>query len=71
MFTVCFLIGCVVFRAAPLSEYISAIGALVATLVELYEPFGLNDNLTIPVFSSIAITWAFQRVAQVSASLQT
>jgi len=63
MFLVCFCIGCVIFRAAPLSEYISLVGAIVATLVELYEPLALNDNLTIPVFTSFALTWAFQRVS--------
>ena len=28
---------------------------------ELYEPFGLNDNLTIPVMSSLAMVLAFMR----------
>jgi hypothetical protein len=37
-------------------------GALTATLTELHEPFGLNDNLTIPIFSSLAMQWAFSRI---------
>jgi hypothetical protein len=37
-------------------------GALAATLTELHEPFGLNDNLTIPIFSSLAMQWAFSRI---------
>ena len=32
-------------------------------LTELHEPLRLNDNLTIPVFSSIAMQLAFQRIA--------
>lgn len=39
-----------------------AAGALAATLTELHEPFGLNDNLTIPIFSSLAMQWAFSRI---------
>ena len=34
----------------------------VATLVELFEPFGLNDNLMIPVFSGLALSWGFARL---------
>jgi len=37
-------------------------GALAATLTELHEPFGINDNLTIPIFSSLAMQWAFSRI---------
>ena len=37
-------------------------GALAATVTELYEPFRLNDNLTIPLFSSLAMQWAFARI---------
>lgn len=64
MFVVCSIIGIIFFRAAPVSEYIAAFGATVATLVELYEPFGLDDNLTIPVCSSLALTYAFHRVGE-------
>ena len=38
-------------------------GALVATLTELHEPLRLNDNLTIPIFSSLAMQLAFARIA--------
>jgi len=62
MFVICFFIGIAVFRAVPLSEYIAFVGAFMATVVELYEPFALNDNLTIPIFSSLAMTWALHRV---------
>jgi dolichol kinase len=40
-----------------------AIGAIVATLTELIEPFGINDNLTIPIFSSIALQYGFSRIS--------
>ena len=35
---------------------------MAATLTELYEPLGLNDNLTIPLFSSLAMQWGFARI---------
>jgi diacylglycerol kinase (CTP) len=38
------------------------IGALVATLTELYEPFKINDNLSIPLLASIAMQLAFHRI---------
>ena len=47
-----------------LREYPVFWGALVATLTELHEPFGINDNLTIPLFSSIAMQLAFHRISQ-------
>lgn len=62
MFAVCFVTGCTVFAGVELREYASFVGALVATLTELYEPFGVNDNLTIPLFSSLALQWGFKRV---------
>lgn len=30
--------------------------------MQLYEPLGLNDNLTIPLFSTIAMQWGLSRV---------
>ena len=63
MFVVCFLVGCTLFAHVELREYSVAIGAIVATLTELIEPFGLNDNLTIPVFSAISLMFGFSRVA--------
>ena len=48
--------------AVELREYPVLIGAVAATLTELYEPLGLNDNLTIPLFSSLAMQWGFARI---------
>lgn len=62
MFVVCFLVGCLFFAAVPLREYAVFIAAFVATLTELFEPFDLNDNLTIPVFSALALQIALNRV---------
>jgi len=62
MFCVCFVVGSTIFAPIRLREYPIFFGALAATLTELYEPFGLNDNLTIPVFSSLAMQWAFHRI---------
>ena len=45
-----------------LREYPVFLGALTATLTELYEPLLVNDNLTIPVFASIVMQWAFNRI---------
>ena len=46
-----------------LREYPVFFGALAATLTEVYEPLGLNDNLTIPVFSAISLMFGFSRVS--------
>lgn len=62
MLLVCFGLGCTVFAAVELREYPVLIGAVAATLTELYEPLGLNDNLTIPLFSSLAMQWGFARI---------
>lgn len=61
MFLVCMVFGCTVFGQVHLREYAVVIGALVATLAELYEPFGLDDNLSVPVLSSLALTFGFAR----------
>ena len=63
MFAVCFVIGSTIFAHLALREYPVFWGALVATLTELYVPFGINDNLTIPLFSSIAMQLAFNRIS--------
>ena len=50
---------------SPLSSsprYPVIVAALVATLVELWEPFNINDNLTIPVMSGLALHAAFARM---------
>ena len=62
MFLVCFITGMIVFQEVPLCEYGVFFGSLAATLTELYEPFGLNDNLTIPIFSALALHWGLLRV---------
>lgn len=64
MFIVCMLIGFVAFSETYLSEYAIFLGSLVATIVELYEPFGVNDNLTIPLASSLALQWGLSRIQQ-------
>jgi dolichol kinase len=64
MFATCMFVGLMAFSFATtkLSDYAVVVGSLVATLVELYEPFGLNDNITIPVLSGFALQWALQRI---------
>lgn len=61
MFVVCFVFGCSIFSQVPLREYAVFIAALSATLVELYEPFGINDNVTIPVITAVSMTFGFAR----------
>ena len=66
MFCTCVVVGQIAFFGTNLSEYVVVVGALTATLVELYEPCGLNDNITIPLISCIALQWASSRVEQIS-----
>jgi len=61
MFLVCVISGCLIFSQVHLREYAVVIASLTATLVELYEPFGINDNITIPVLSSMALLFGFTR----------
>lgn len=63
MFCACFAVGMCIFREEPLREYAVFFGALVATLVELWEPFALNDNLTIPLISGLALHAGFARLS--------
>ena len=63
MFFVCFFVGSTVFAHVRLREYAIFFGALVATLTELHEPLGINDNLSIPLFSSLAMQLAFYRIS--------
>lgn len=44
MFVVCFAVGCTIFASVELREYACFLGALVATLTELYEPLGINGG---------------------------
>jgi diacylglycerol kinase (CTP) len=62
MFVVCVVIGMIAFSGRYLNEYPVFIGALVATIVELYEPFQVNDNLSIPIMSSLALQWGLSRI---------
>lgn len=62
MFLSCFVIGHMMFIQVQLSEYAVFIGAAVATIVELVEPFGVNDNLSIPVLSGLALHWGLGRL---------
>ena len=43
-------------------RYAVGFAAAVATVTELYEPFNLNDNLTIPFFSALALRLALHRI---------
>mmetsp|Transcript_64690 Transcript_64690/g.135731 ORF Transcript_64690/g.135731 Transcript_64690/m.135731 type:complete len:293 (-) Transcript_64690:106-984(-) len=61
MFFCCFAFGCTIFHQVHLREYAVFVASLVATLVELYEPLGVNDNVSIPVLSSLALTFGFGR----------
>jgi dolichol kinase len=62
MFVACNIIGNLVFYELPMREYAVCIGAFVATIVELYEPFAINDNATIPVLAGFALHWGFARM---------
>lgn len=62
MFLVCVIFGCTIFSQVHLREYAVFFAALAATLVELYEPLGINDNVSIPVLSSLALTLGFARI---------
>jgi dolichol kinase len=62
MFVVCVAVGLVAFSGRYLHEYPVFLGALAATVVELYEPFQINDNLSIPVISSLALQWGLSRI---------
>mmetsp|Transcript_36988 Transcript_36988/g.102055 ORF Transcript_36988/g.102055 Transcript_36988/m.102055 type:complete len:278 (+) Transcript_36988:103-936(+) len=64
MFCICFIIGNTIFAEVHLGEYPVFFGALAATITELYEPCRINDNLSIPVLSSLAMQYAFTRIRQ-------
>ena len=51
MFSCCVLLGLLLMDEVFMAEYAVVLGALAATVVELWEPFGINDNLTIPFVS--------------------
>lgn len=62
MFLVCFCVGSTMFGTVRLREYPVFFGAMAATVTELYEPLGLNDNLMIPLISSLAMQLGFLRI---------
>ena len=62
MFLSCIVVGLLLFAQEPLSEYPVVIGAFVATIVELWEPFAVNDNLSIPLFTGLALHMGFARM---------
>jgi len=64
MFLVCFVVGTTIFAHVRLREYPVFLGALAATLTELHEPLGINDNLSIPILSSIVMQLAFHRISK-------
>lgn len=61
MFLVCFVFGISIFHQVYLREYSVFVAALTATLVEYYEPLGINYNVSIPVLTSVALTLGFER----------
>ncbi|KAL9648266.1 hypothetical protein ABK040_013885 [Willaertia magna] len=60
-FLVSLLVGISVFYPLHLYEYISLVGAITATLTELFLDH-INDNLTIPILSGVAMTLAQWRL---------
>ena len=62
MFVTCTIVGLVFFAGVKLSDYAVVVGALAATFVELHEPFGLNDNISIPLVSGAVLQAALARV---------
>jgi len=69
MFVVCFLFGCGIFHQSYLREYPVFIAALVATLAEYYEPFGISYNVSIPVLTAVALTLGFERTISCGAAV--
>ena len=64
MWLVCLFIGTVAYWHVPLAEYPVFVGASVATVAELMLPRWLDDNITIPVTSGVALHLAFRRIGQ-------
>jgi dolichol kinase len=62
MFSLCFLVGSCLFLSveSPGIDLIVILGSASATLAELLSPKWLDDNLSIPVASSIALTFGFR-----------
>eukprot|EP00662_Eupelagonemidae_sp_cell21_P045675 gene45675-64696_t len=58
MLVVCFVVGCIFFSQV----HLVLLGAVAATLTELYEPFDINDNLSIPVVTCLALSFGLHRI---------
>lgn len=65
MFSICFIVGSILFWSVPFSDYIIFVGATTATLMELFNPTWLDDNLTIPISAALALHLAFVRLGTV------
>eukprot|EP01132_Coremiostelium_polycephalum_P001218 gene1218-1538_t len=55
MFVVCLLIGLTLFWKSTLGEQLAIWGALSASIIELFNPSFLDDNITIPCLSGLTI----------------
>eukprot|EP01133_Synstelium_polycarpum_P012227 gene12227-14318_t len=55
MFFVCLILSLVLFWRSNLGEQLAFYGSLAATLVELFNPSWVDDNLTIPCISGLVI----------------
>ena len=53
MFASCFL--CARYALFDVGVHVAACGAAAATVVELFQPLGVDDNLSIPVASVLAL----------------
>lgn len=62
MFCFCMFVSAIMFGSVYLWEYVAIVGSAAATVVELGGDDFVNDNLTIPVFSAVALHLAFMRI---------
>ncbi|KAM9955748.1 hypothetical protein ACTFIW_001953 [Dictyostelium discoideum] len=61
MFSVCWILSYITFFNQNLAEHISFWGAISATLIELFNPSWIDDNLTIPILSAITMKYMTAR----------
>lgn len=71
MFAVCFAVAIITYLHAgmPLVEYIAVIGALSATLAELFPIMGIDDNFAIPLVSGLCMTLSLWRLGIAAAPI--
>ncbi|KAN0039985.1 hypothetical protein ACTA71_011867 [Dictyostelium dimigraforme] len=62
MFLVCWILSYIMFFNQNLGEHISFWGAISATLIELFNPSWIDDNLTIPILSAITMKYMTGRL---------